>query len=46
MAGGGGNRGGARLGRPGEKRERVGPMKNSDIQNYSKIFIFDLNLFN
>jgi hypothetical protein len=42
----GGNRGGARVGRPGEKGERVGPMKNSDISELFKdFFIFDLNLF-
>jgi hypothetical protein len=36
----GGNRGGARVDRPGEKGERVGPMKNSDISELFKDFLY------
>jgi hypothetical protein len=36
----GGNRGGARVGRPREKGERVGPMKNSDISELFKDFLY------
>jgi hypothetical protein len=42
----GGNRGGAHVGRPGEKGERPGPWGIVSFQDYSRIFfIFDLNWF-